>query len=108
MKSRQKIQSLAGQTQEACIRIFDVNLRTPFFSGEVIQESLDLATVLKMNEDELPQVMRLLGLAGEEEPGRDGLRAGADRLLAEFPSLEMLAITRGGRGSVLGRRDEWN
>ena len=36
------------------------------------------------------------------------LRRGADRLLAEFPTLEMVAVTRGGRGSLLVRREEWN
>lgn len=108
VKSRQTIQTLAAQTPERCIRIFDVNLRAPFFSDEVIEESLELATVLKMNEDEVPQVLKLLGLPWDEEPGRERLRQGAERLLAEFPTLQMVAITRGGRGSLLVRRDEWN
>ena len=108
VKSRQTIQTLAAQTPERCIRIFDVNLRAPFFSDEVIVESLELATVLKMNEGEVPQVLKLLGLPLDEEPERERLRQGADRLLAEFQTLEMVAITRGGRGSLLVRRDEWN
>jgi fructokinase len=108
LRSRQTIQTLAAQTPEKCIRIFDVNLREPFFSGEVIQESLELATVLKMNENELPQVLNLLGLATGEEPERERLRLGAERLLEEFPALETVAITKGGRGSLLVRRDEWN
>jgi fructokinase len=108
LRSRQTIQTLAAQTPEKCIRIFDVNLREPFFSGEVIQESLELATVLKMNENELPQVLNLLGLATGEEPERERLRLGAERLLEEFPALETIAITKGGRGSLLVRRDEWN
>ena len=108
VKSRQTIQVLAAQTPERCIRIFDVNLRAPFFSDEVIEESLELATVLKMNEGEVPQVLQLLGLPLDEEPGKERLRQGADRLLEEFPTLQMVAITRGGRGSLLVRRDEWN
>ena len=108
VKSRQTIQVLAAQTPERCIRIFDVNLRAPFFSDEVIEESLELATVLKMNEGEVPQVLQLLGLPLDEEPGKERLRQGADRLLEEFPTLEMVAVTRGGRGSLLVRRDEWN
>lgn len=102
-ESRQAIQSLVAQTRADCVRVFDVNLRPPFISGEVIQESLELATVVKMNEEELPQVLRLLGLSAEEE-----LRSGASRLLAEFPSLQLIAITRGSRGSVLVGRDEWD
>jgi fructokinase len=108
VKSRQTIQTLAAQTPERCIRIFDVNLRAPFFTGEVIQESLELATMLKMNEQELPQMLNLLGLPAHEESERERLRLGAERLLEEFPTLELVAITRGGRGSLLVRRDEWN
>ena len=104
--SRQTIQTLAAQTRASCIRVFDVNLRPPFFSGEVIQESLELAGVVKMNDAELPQVLRLLGLAAEGEPAP--LRRGAERLLAEFPSLQLVAVTRGNRGSLLVTREEWD
>jgi fructokinase len=108
LESRQTIQTLAGQTSAACIRIYDVNLRTPFYSGEVIQESLELATVVKMNEKETPQVLSLLGMAVEEEPARERQRVCAERLLEEFPALEMVAVTRGSRGSLLVTREEWD
>lgn len=107
-ESRQTIQTLAAQTRASCIRVFDVNLRAPFYSGEVIQESLELATVMKMNDAEVPQVLNLLGLPENEGAPRDRLRLGAERLLEEFPTLQMVAITRGARGSLLVARDEWN
>jgi fructokinase len=105
-ESRQTIQTLAAQTSAACIRVFDVNLRAPFYSSEVIQESLELATVMKMNEDEVPLVLRILGLNVDQ--GNDHLRLGAERLLEEFPTLQMVAVTRGGRGSLLVARNEWH
>jgi len=113
LESRQTIQTLAAQTSSKCVRVFDVNLRAPFFSGEVIQESLELATVMKMNDAEVPQVLSLLGLTGGDgtaagEARTDTLRAGAERLLGEFPTLEMVAVTRGGHGSLLVTRDEWH
>jgi fructokinase len=108
MESRQTIQMLAAQAPAACIRVFDVNLRAPFYSGEVMQESLELATVLKMNDAELPQVLGLLGLPVDETPTVETLRRGAERLLEEFPALELVAVTRGGRGSLLVNREEWN
>jgi len=117
LESRQTLQTLAAQTSSKCVRVFDVNLRAPFFSGEVIQESLELATVMKMNDAEVAQVLGLLGLpadgdpaAGEFHPqsGPDPLRLGAERLLSEFPTLQMVAITRGGSGSLLVTRDEWH
>ncbi len=106
--SRQTIQTLAAQTSAACIRVFDVNLRPPFYSGEVIQESLELATVLKLSDEELPQVLNLLGLPADDEPEKERLRLGADRLLGEFPTLEMVAVTRGAQGSLLVRREAWS
>ena len=108
LEARQTIQTLAAQTSGACIRIFDVNLRAPFYSSEVIQESLELATVVKMNDAEVPLVLGLLGLPAEEDGAPDGLRLGAERLLGEFPTLQMVAITRGCHGSLLVNRDEWH
>lgn len=108
LHSRQTIQTLAAQTSSTCVRVFDVNLRAPFYSGEVIQESLELATVMKMNDAELPLVLGLLGLPVDEAPATEGLRLGAERLLGEFPTLEMVAITRGEHGSLLVRSKEWH
>ncbi len=108
LDSRQTIQTLAAQTSSRCIRIFDVNLRPPFYSSEIVQESLELASVVKMNDAEVPLVLALLGLSVEAEDPHQNLRLGAERLLVEFPTLDMVAITRGGHGSLLVRRDEWH
>lgn len=108
LESRQTIQTLAAQTQSSCVRVFDVNLRAPFYSCEVIQESLELATVMKMNDAEVPLVLGLLGLPSSEEHGSSALRTGAERLLAEFPTLRLVAVTRGGHGSLLVARDGWH
>jgi fructokinase len=120
--SRQTIQTLAAECSSDCIRIFDVNLRAPYYSAEVVQESLELATVLKMNETEMPLMMELLGLPLLDETAKDGSQADADfprstsacllpaaeHLLGEFPALELVAVTKGSRGSLLVARDEWN
>jgi len=106
--SRRTIQQLAATTTAKCIRVFDVNLRPPFISSEVMQESMGLATVVKMNDDELPQVLQLLGLPAEVPGIQENLHIGAKRLLSEFPGLRMVAITRGSRGSLLATREEWN
>jgi fructokinase len=105
LESRQTIQTLAAQTSSSCVRVFDVNLRHPFYSSEVIQESLELATVMKMNDAEVPLVLGLLGLPANEPSDPAALRIGAERMLAEFPTLRMVAITRGGNGSLLVTRD---
>jgi fructokinase len=108
LESRQTIQTLAAQTQASCVRVFDVNLRPPFYSSEVLQESLELATVMKMNDAEVPLVLGLLGLPSFDAQAPGALRAGAERLLEEFPTLRMVAVTRGGSGSLLVSRDGWH
>jgi fructokinase len=112
-ESRKAIQTLVGLAKKESVRVFDVNLRAPFYSGEVIQESLELATVMKMNDAEVPLVLRLIGLpAGDPETGvvmgLDGHRDCAEQLLEEFPTLGMVAVTRGGQGSLLVTRTEWH
>ena len=114
--SRQTIQTLAAQSSASCIRIFDVNLRAPFYSAEVLEESLELATV---RQDERgrgpagagsPRPRRRRGDPPAIGQGRalELLRPAAERLLQEFPTLQLVAITRGSRGSLLVTRDEWN
>jgi fructokinase len=125
--SRQTIQTLVANTSASCIRLFDVNLRAPFHSAEVMQESLELASVVKMNETEVPLVLSLLNIdplnldppkmnadfdARTTDIGRqartDLMRIAAERLLSIFPALQLVAITRGARGSILITRDEWD
>jgi fructokinase len=112
-ESRQTIQALAARTPASCVRVFDVNLRAPFYSSEVIRESLELAMVLKMNDAELPRVLALLGLPAEDKSAPGPLRLtderqGAASLLRKFPSLQMVAVTRGAHGSLLVTREAWH
>jgi len=75
------------------IRVFDVNLRQHFYSPEVVRESVSLATIVKMNHEELPVVLKSLGL----KPGHDKRAA---RQLLDFGS-KLVCVTRGERGSFL-------
>lgn len=113
-QSRQTVQAMVAETSDSCIRVFDVNLRAPFYSAEAIQESLELASVVKMNDTEVPLVLDLLELdlnsesIGGPHEGANLMRQAAERLLAVYPALHMVAITRGARGSLLVTRDQWN
>lgn len=108
LESRQTIQTLVAQGGPRCVRVFDVNLRPPFYSGEVIQESLELASVVKMNDAEVPVVLGLLGLPVAESGATAVQCAACERLLSEFPELRLVAVTRGGQGSVLVSREGWH
>jgi fructokinase len=102
-QSRATVQSMVRATRPGCQRIFDVNLRAPFYNAQIVRESLGLATVMKMNDQEVPIVLDLLGI-----PPTGTLRDGADQLLKHFESLQLVAITCGGDGSLLVSRSEWN
>ena len=102
-RSRMTIHTLVRATRPDCQRIFDVNLRAPYFTEAIVRESLELASVFKMNDVEVPQVLALLGL-----PEASSLREGAELVLAAFPQLALIAITCGGEGSLLVSRSEWH
>jgi fructokinase len=93
-KSRMTIQNFLSATQAQTVRIFDVNLRQDFYTREILQESMQLATVLKLNHDELPRIARLFGLENCSE-----LEAG--RRLIGAHGLKLVCVTRGSHGSLL-------
>ncbi len=108
--SRGTIQGFLAATRPECVRLLDANLRAPFYSAESVAEPLLRTTVLKMNDGELPEILRLLGLPGGGERGAavepEALLAGSRRLLDAFP-LELVCITMGSQGSLLVSRGEW-
>jgi fructokinase len=91
--SRNSIQKLVGAVPSKALRVFDINLRQQFYSQEVVERSLQLANVLKLNDDELPTVARMFGLHGSTE--------NQIRQLARAFDLYLVALTRGSNGSLL-------
>lgn len=94
--SRATIRSLVAATRPDALRIFDVNLRQNFFSSEVIETSLRLANVLKINDEELPVIAGFFDLRGEP--------AAQLAELAQRFDLHQVALTRGARGSLFYSR----
>jgi fructokinase len=79
--SRNVLRSALHATRPDSLRIFDINLRPPYWTEEIVRESLTFANVVKLNDEELPQ---LAGL---------------------FPLNKLTALTRGANGSVLTAPD---
>jgi fructokinase len=98
--SREAIGRLVAAARPGALRIFDVNLRPPFVDREVIEHSLNLANVLKLNDHELVELGEMFGAAGEPREAVAGL-AGRFGLAA-------VAVTRGDAGSLLYRDGEWS
>jgi len=91
--SHRTIQSFIKATQPSCLCVFDINLRQSFYSSETIRESLELADILKLNNEELPIVANMSSVTGSELT--------ILKKLAKRYSLRMIALTRGDKGSLL-------
>jgi fructokinase len=98
--SRATIRSLVAAAPPAALRILDVNLRQDFYSREIIEESMALANVLKVNDAELPRLAEIFQQSGDE-------RAQIEALARRF-SLRCVACTRGARGSLLFSGGSWS
>ena len=96
--SRATIRRAVATTRSASWRLFDVNLRQRYYDADVLAESMEAANAAKLNEEELPVVARLCGLA--ETTPVEQLRA-----LCERFDLRLAALTRGPCGSVLATPD---
>lgn len=97
--ARSSIQALVAATSARALRIFDVNLRQPFDSCAVMEQSLRLANVLKLNDTELPVLASLFGASGSPEAQLEGLARRFD--------LRVVALTRGAQGSLLRGPTGW-
>ena len=93
-QSRATIRSFLQEVGRGTTRIFDVNLRPPFFSADMIDDSLKLADVVKLNEAELPIAVKLLGGTFLDEER-------SARWLRDKYGLRLVCITRGDKGSLL-------
>ena len=81
-------------------RFYDVNLRKGQYSAGVVRRLAGLAHILKLSEEEAPEVARLLGLAYS---GRELLLA---ELKAEF-GYRAICLTRGKDGCGVLWNDEY-
>ena len=91
--SRIAVQAIVAATPPEALRIFDINLRQNFYSPEVIVQSLRIANVLKINDEELPIVADILALHGSpiEQLSQ----------ISDSFHLQLAALTLGKAGSIL-------
>ena len=92
--SRRTIRRFLAACPPGTLKIFDVNLRQSYFTPEILSESMKLADIVKLNNDELPKIMSLGKLP------HNGELSSARQLIRDF-DLKVICITRGGRGSLL-------
>lgn len=97
--SRNTLRRIFDVLRPDCIRFFDINLRHPRPSRDVLLSSLEHTTILKLNDEELPEVGALLGLA----TGDAALIAPV--LFRRFP-ISLIVLTCGKAGATLISPDQ--
>lgn len=99
-RSRQTIRSFVETTKPECVRVFDVNLRPPFYDADAIRWGLHHATILKLNDDELAVLEEAAGISQSDAANT------LHSLLRAWPSLALVCLTHGARGCSLLSREE--
>lgn len=80
------------------LKVYDINLRQHYYSAEIIEHSLEICQILKLNDDELALLSPMLGLGGDQTDKLDAL--------VRRWNLDLAILTRGGDGSLLISGDE--
>ncbi|MCX7017720.1 MAG: carbohydrate kinase [bacterium] len=94
--SRRAIQTLWNTK---AIRALDINLRPPYYSREIVEESLKHCDLLKLNDQEYERFMEWFGIPGELEKGA--------HCLEERFGCQTLCVTRGANGAALLHKGTW-
>lgn len=92
--SKKTIMSFLDATPEACLKIFDINLRGNFYDKETIRNGLRHCDILKINDEELVIVGRMF-----DYPGLD--MEEKCRIIMHRYHLKMVVLTCGTNGSYV-------
>ena len=97
MASRGSVLRFLRATRPEALRVFDINLRQHYYSREVIEASLCLSDILKINDEEIRTVAALFALPGDD-------RAVCRALISRY-GLRLVILTQGPRGSEVVTAD---
>lgn len=92
--SRLTINKFLDLLPNDALKIFDINLRQHFYSQELIEHSLTRSNILKINDDEVLLVAKLLGWEYTNDMKI------CNQLLENY-SLDMVILTKGTEGSYV-------
>ena len=98
MASRASVIRFLRATRPEALKVFDINLRQHYYSPEVLEESLKLADILKINDEEIRIVADLFGLGGDD--------TAVCRALIDRYALRLVILTKGAAGSEVITADE--
>lgn len=98
VRNPESLKTLIKLLRNPTLRIFDANLRPPFYDFEVIETLLGFTDVLKINEDELEIFADYFGT----EPSIESL---CEHLDQHFP-MEIICITQGSKGALIYQKGQ--
>ena len=98
VRNPESLKTLIKLLHHPTLRIFDANLRPPFYDFEVIETLLGFTDILKINEDELEIFADYFGT----EPSVESLCSYLDQ---HFP-MEIICITLGSKGALIYQKGE--
>lgn len=99
-RSHSTILNLLSLASPASLRVCDINLRQNFYSKDLIETSLGLANVVKLNDSELEVLSGMFDLKGDV--------ANKVAELSKRFELRVVALTRGPLGSLLYKEGRWS
>ncbi|GIM52196.1 fructokinase [Capnocytophaga cynodegmi] len=91
--SRNTIRQFLQVMPPDSLKVFDMNLRQHYYTKEIIHQSLEVANILKLNDDELGIIILLFKLEGSEQDICEEL--------VERYNLKILILTKGSLGSYI-------
>lgn len=92
-QSRESIRQLIRSARKDVLFFYDINIRKPFYSAQLIESQLQIADILKINDEELDLLRGMLPLHGDDET--------CCRQLIDRYSLKMVILTAGSRFSAV-------
>jgi fructokinase len=97
MNSRESVLGFVRAMRADALKVFDINLRQHYYGREVLEESLKLADILKINDEEIRIVADLFGLGDDDV-------AACRELIARY-GLKLVILTKGPEGSEVVTSD---
>lgn len=91
MASRESVMAFIRAMRDDALKVFDINLRQHYYTKDIIEESLQLADILKINDEEIRVVAGLLSLGADDT-------AACRELIGRY-GLKLVILTKGEQGS---------
>ena len=91
MGSRDSVLKFLRATRPETLRVFDINLRQHYYSPDLVDESLRLSDILKINDEEIRIIADMFGIEGNDTV--------VCRTLIDRFGIKLVILTKGADGS---------